>query len=184
MATVVLRPVNLHWIQNAADDPADLCAHGDIEFRIGEDVLLDRTAGQDVTVSAAALYLLRTLSRPHTRTAPVGSQLFPCCGFAMFDMPGQDEVAICGCGSGADFEVDHRADGSGVSVRSQDGRKWAVEWPEWKAAVFDFADRVSAFYAASAPKQPYDEESAAGFRKFVAEWLRRRGQPLSAGFAS
>ena len=32
---VVLRPLNLRWIKDAADDPADFCAHGDVEFRIG-----------------------------------------------------------------------------------------------------------------------------------------------------
>jgi hypothetical protein len=37
---VILQPVNLRWIHGVADDPKDLCAHGDIEFRIGEDVLL------------------------------------------------------------------------------------------------------------------------------------------------
>src|SRR5262249_51982860 len=60
-AVLILQPLKLRWIQGAADDPKDLCAHGDVEFRIGDDVLLD-TNGKDLTVSAAALYLLRTLS--------------------------------------------------------------------------------------------------------------------------
>ena len=38
-----------------------------------------------------------------------------------------------------------------------------------------FADDVSAFYAACAPKQPAAED-AAGFRKVQAEWARRRGE--------
>jgi hypothetical protein len=78
---LVLQPLNLRWISHAADDPADCCAHGDVVFRIGDDILLDETNGRDLTVSAAALYLLRTLSVPHSRAAPVGDQLFPCCGF-------------------------------------------------------------------------------------------------------
>lgn len=89
------------------DDPKDLCAHGDVTFRLGEDVLLD-TNGRDLTVSAAALYLLRTLSVPHTRELPVGDHLFPCCGFAMRDIPGERDVAICGCPNGEDFEVLHQ----------------------------------------------------------------------------
>jgi hypothetical protein len=175
-AMVLLRPVNLRWIQEAVDDAKDLCAHGDVEFRIRDDVLLDGN-GQNLTVSAAALYLLRTLSVPHTKASPVGDHLFPCCGFAMWDIPGQADVAICGCPNGEDFEVLHEVRGTGVIVQGADGREWHVNWPEWRATVFDFADRVSLFYAACSPKQP-SAEDAAGFMKFRAEWERRRGQQL------
>jgi hypothetical protein len=173
---VILRPANLGLIRGAADDPKDLCAHGDVEFRIGGDTLLD-TTGRDLTVSAAALYLLRTLSVPHTREAPVGDHLFPCCGFAMWDIPGGEDVAICGCPNGEDFEVLHEVSGAGVVIRAADGREWKVGWPDWRTAVFAFADRVSEFYAVSSPKEPSGED-AAGFKKFKAEWERRRGVQL------
>jgi hypothetical protein len=173
---VILQPVKLRWIQGAADDQKDLCAHGDVEFRIGGDVLLDTNA-KDLTVSAAAMYLRRTLSAPHTKAAPVGDHLFPCCGFAMWDIPDQEDVALCGCPNGEDFEVLHQVSGAGVVVRSADGREWQVGWPEWRAAVFGFADPVSEFYAACSPKQP-SEDDAAGFMKFKAEWERRRGVGL------
>jgi hypothetical protein len=170
---VILQPLKLRWIQGAADDPKDLCAHGDVEFRIGADVLLD-TNGKDLTVSAAALYLLRTLSVPHTKAAPVGDHLFPCCGFAMWDIPDQEDVALSGCFNGEDFEVVHQVNGAGDVVRSADGHEWQVGWPEWRAAVFGFADRVSEFYAECSPKHP-SEDDAAAFMKFKAEWARRRG---------
>jgi hypothetical protein len=170
---IILRPIRLHSIQGAVDEPTDLCAHGDVEFRVGEDVLLD-TNGGDLTVSAAALYLLRTLSIPHTKANPVGDHLFPCCGFAMWDMPGQEDVAICGCPNGEDFEILHQANGEGIVIRATDGREWIVGWPQWRAAVFVFADAVSDFYAACSPKQPSDED-VAGFKKFWSEWERRRG---------
>ena len=141
---VILQPVNLRWIQGAADDPKDLCAHGDVLFRIGEDVLLDTDDGKDLTVSAAALYLLRTLSVPHTTAAPVGDHLFPCCGFAMWDVPDQEDVVLCGCPNGEDFEVLHDVDAR-VVVRRTNGDPWRIGWPEWRAAVFSFADRVSEF---------------------------------------
>jgi hypothetical protein len=180
---VILRPVNLRWIQGAADDPKDLCAHGDVEFRIGGDTLL-ATNGRDLTVSAAALYLLRTLSKPHTKEAPVGDHLFPCCAFAMWDIPGEADVAICGCPNGEDFEVLHQVSGSGVVVRAADGREWEVSWPDWRTAVFAFVDSVSEFYAACSPKQPSDED-AAGFKKFRTEWRRRRrGQQLGSSSRS
>lgn len=167
-------------MNGAADDPRDLCAHGGVEFRIGDDVLL-ATQGADLTVSAAALYLLRTLSVPHTKAAPVGDHLFPCCGFTMWDLPEQEDVYVCGCSNGEDFEVLHEVDGTGVVVRAADGREWRVGWPEWRRAVVAFADRVSGYDAACSPKHP-SEDDAAGFRKFRAEWQRRRGLPL--GLAS
>src|SRR5258708_2704438 len=62
MPLIILRPTNLHWINGSADDPADLCAHAGVDFRIGGDTPL---RGGDWNVSAAALYLLRMLSQPH-----------------------------------------------------------------------------------------------------------------------
>jgi hypothetical protein len=173
---VVLRPLNLRWINGPGDDPQDLCAHGDVEFRVGENVLLDPTAGRNLTVSAAALYLLRTLSAPHTKQSPVGDHLFPCCGFTMYDIDDQDDVVICGCPSGVDFEVRHQ--GGEVVIRSDEGREYRAAGDEWRSAVFEFADRVSSFYAGAATKQPADDEDRRGFAKFASEWERRRGRPL------
>ena len=45
------------WINGPEDDPQDLCLHGHVTVRIGDTVLED-----DGTVSATALYLLKTLT--------------------------------------------------------------------------------------------------------------------------
>lgn len=174
---VQLSPVHLRWIKGSKDDPEDLCAHGDFEFRIGGDVLSDGSAGRELTLSAAALYLLRTLSRSHTRDEPVGDHLFPCCGHAMYDLPDQDEVVIVGCPDGEDFEVDHREGDALVLVRAAGGLEWSVDRDSWRDAVCTFADGVSEFYAMSSPKRPTADD-AAGFRAFQAEWERRRGRPF------
>lgn len=176
--SVQLSPVDLRWNEAAEDDPADLCAHGDFEFRIDGDVLSDGFAGRELTLSAGALYLMRTLSRPHTKDAPVGDQLFPCCGFNMYDVAGESDVLILGCPNGEDFEVDHREGGNLVVVRAPEGREWFVDRDSWREAVFAFADAVSEFYARSLPKRP-SPEGAAGYRAFEAEWERRRGRPLA-----
>jgi hypothetical protein len=175
--SVILRPLNLHWMRGAIDDTNDLCAHADIEFRIGADVLIDDANGKGLTISAAALFLLRTLTRPHSNQAPVGDQLFPCCGFDMFDLPDHDGVVILGCGHGVNFEVSLSV-GGGPVIRSDDGREWPLEWHEWRDAVFGFADSVSAFYASCSPKQASDDKLARGFRKYASEWACRRGVPF------
>lgn len=179
---MILRPLNLRWIDGTCDDPRDLCAHGDVEFRVGADVLLDPTVGRDLTVSTAALYLLRTLSTSHTRQAPVGDHLFPCCGFTMYDVDDEADVLICGCPNGVDFEV--WREGPEVVIRSDEGRDYRLPGDQWRSAVFEFADRISEFYADAAEKQPMDDEVRSGFAKFVLEWERRRGRPLGSLKAS
>jgi hypothetical protein len=173
MPKLILRPTNLHWIKGDSDDPKDLCAHAGIEFRVGKDTLVSPNDG-DWTVSAAALYLLRTLSEPHTKSSPVGDHLFPCCGFAMFDVEGQEDVLICGCPSGIDFQVIR--EGKEVVLIGPDSGARRLQWSDWRKAVCEFSDAVQSFYAASSPKQPFDEEDAKGFRKFMEEWKRRRVQ--------
>jgi hypothetical protein len=179
-ATVTLRPVNLCWLKGAPDEPADLCAHGQVEFRVGGDILMDPAKSLEVTVSAAALYLLRTLSRSHTKAKQVGDNLFPCCGFAMFDTPGELDVLIVGCPEGADFEVLHVDGGAGIRIQADDGRAWQLTQAEWHAAVFKFADLVAELYARSTPKRPSADDTA-GFKAFTSEWERRRGKPLMSG---
>lgn len=170
--SIVLQPLNLCWVNGAEDDPSDLCAHGDVEFRIGGDRLLGEEKGRNLTVSAASLYLLRTLSVSHTRESPVGEHLFPCCGFCFYAVPGEPDVVVSGCPNGEDFEVLLR--GEDVAIRATDGCEWSVDRTIWREAVFAFADRVSEFFAACSPKQP-DPDDANGFAAFVAEWERRRG---------
>jgi hypothetical protein len=168
---IVLTPTRLHWLGDVADDPFDLCAHSPVDFRIADTILV-RPEDGDWAVSAAALYLLRTLERDHTREKPVGSQFFPCCGHAMFQVPNLSEVVIIGCAHGADFEVRHS--GSDVLVSTPTGSTLAVLGSEWRKAVFNFADSVRAFYDRCLPKESGEPEDEAAFSLFWQEWSRRR----------
>ena len=171
IAMISLRPTNLHWISGSADDLADLCAHAGVEFEVDGDLLVQ--AG-DWTVSAAAVYLLRTLSRSHTKSEPVAEFLFPCCGNGMFDVEGQSDVLIVGCNSGVDFEVVRVEDE--VLLTVADGRQHRIAFADWTRAVCRFSDAVQAFYAGASPKQPSDDIEQNGFQKFQSEWSRRRSQ--------
>lgn len=51
---------NLEWINEEKDDPNDLCLHGDAVAKIGEEIF-----EYSATVSATALYLLKTLTQDH-----------------------------------------------------------------------------------------------------------------------
>lgn len=177
--SVILRPVKLSWLHGAADDPTDLCVHARVDFRIGDHVLVDAERDLEVTVSAAGLYLMRTLERDHTRKSPVGDHLFPCCGFTLYEEAGSLDVVIIGCPNGVDFEVTYAAGDDRVLVRAMSGREWEVARQDWRSAVFSFADAVSNFVATASPKTT-SVDDAAGFRKFLTEWERRRGRPFGA----
>ena len=167
---LVLRPTNLHWMNVDAPDPADLCVHSPVEFLIGRARLVEPDAG-DWTVSAAALYLLRTLSRPHVKSSRLGDHLFPCCGFTMYDIAGEDDVLILGCSNGIDLEVTRHDDK--IVVTAGDGTQHQVSFVEWKSAVRAFSQTVRAFYDLSPRRQPADAEAEKGFRKLMTEWDRR-----------
>ncbi|RPD44565.1 hypothetical protein DNI29_20750 [Hymenobacter sediminis] len=100
-----LKLLAIQWLENA-DEKEDLCAHGNVLVRIGSTVLSDATSGR-WTVSATALFLLRTLTQNHTVAAPVGDQLLPCCGFTMWPLANSDDVLVFGCPNGIDWAVEH-----------------------------------------------------------------------------
>ena len=168
---VTLRPTDLHWLKRDTDDPQDLCAHSPVEFRVAGQSIVEPSAG-DWSVNAAALYLLRTLSSVHTKDSPVGDHLFPCCGFTLYDLDGQDDVLIQGCVSGVDVQVARLRDQ--IVLTGPDGRQHVLAFSEWRNAVCNFSDSVRAFYARSQPREPFGEEDRKGFRKMMQEWDRRR----------
>ncbi len=170
---IKLKAIKLHWINDSPDDPKDLCAHGCVEFSIGElDVV--RPEDGDWCVSAAALYLLRTLSQSHTPVSPVGEHIFPCCGHSMYWDKDQEDCIIFGCPNGINFELIHK-DGN-VEIKISEEQVAHISFEAWRDSVCIFSDQISDFYRASAPKEPYDEDAKKGFDAFQREWTRRRKQ--------
>jgi hypothetical protein len=167
---ITLRALNPHWLVGTPDPTQDLCVHSTIEFRVDDELLVGREHGE-FTVSAAALFLLRTLSKAHEADADSWEQLFPCCGFNFIDRGENEDVLVLGCPNGVDMNVSRHGDE--ISVATRDGRERRVTYDEWRGAVCSFADSVRAFYDASARKRP-SKDDAPGFKRFVAEWERRR----------
>lgn len=171
---ITLVPTRLHWIKDdGSDDPSDLCAHSPVYFEIEGETLVSPSEG-DATVSAAAIYLLRTLEREHTKEHPICDHLFPCCGHALYDT-GDADVAISGCLNGSDVFVAHNDD-STLRITTAAGNSYFVAETEWRQTVHIFSDAVRAFYDRSLPKTPADEVDADGFARMMAEWTRRRSQ--------
>lgn len=166
---MILKPHNLHWLNEQPE--TDLCAHGAVTVEISGRLLATPEDG-DWCVSAAAIYLLRTLTATHTYDSPVGEQLIPCCGFAMHPQDDSADIFIMGCSSGVDWEVHH--EGDRIRLRTYEGEEEILTAEEWRQAVWSFADAVAGFYAASQPKQFSDDYDAQGFAVFQNEWTRRR----------
>lgn len=153
------------WIDGPADNPSDLCLHGKVTARIGDEALEDYG-----TVSASAMYLLRSLTEDHKTGEE--NQMIPCCGHFMVANDDLSEVWISGCPNGIDWTVEQVS--GGVKITTESGRETFVPIEEYRAEVYRFADKVETYYAACAPKEPYDDFSRKGYTAFWNEWHRRK----------
>lgn len=176
---VILKTTNLTWANGQLDDPEDMCAHGNIHFQIGSDILVKPDDGE-WTVSASALYLLRTLEKSHTFKSPLFDHLFPCCGFNMFNVQGEENVVICGCPNGIDFEIIHIYQEVVIRNTSKPLTIYKIPMSVWSDAVIAFSSNIRAFYEQSSPKQPDNSEDKDGYNKFIQEWNFRHEAACSA----
>ena len=162
---------NLTWVNGAADDPQDLCAHGHAVIHIGGEVL-----EYDAAVSASALYLLRSLTENHR--IEQGEQFLPCCGFAMYAKDDKlNAVDIIGCANGVDWSAIHN--GNKIKLTTKEGVKTIVSLENYQREVFRFADEVEEFYHACTEKQlPDNRADREGYLAFWGEWRRRRGSKV------
>ena len=172
---LTLSTSDLCWINESPDDPKDQCAHGKVLMSVGDTVFADPAEGQ-WTVSAAALYLLRTIEDDHTPEDPVAESnfLFPCCGFIAWEIEGRYGVLCQGCNIGIDVWVRHV--GSRVLLARGDAVS-EIEASDWSTAVRSFAREVEAFYSrCSLKREPDDELDRLGWRAFWSEWRSRMGR--------
>ena len=91
MGIFKIKADRFEWIGGAADDPQDRCMHGHVKVQFGDTVLEDIG-----TVSATALYLLKTLSEDKIMK-PYDIQMIPCCGHFLIANNDLTEVAISSC---------------------------------------------------------------------------------------
>jgi hypothetical protein len=164
----------MHWIRDEGDDPNDQCAHGAVEFEVNGVRFVSPEDG-DITVSAAGLFLLRTLEQSHTVDSSVAphSRLFPEDGFSAWAVGTTYKIIVFGGTSGVDLEVVRH--GETVEFRAPDGRKAVVSASEWREAVVAFVTTVEEFYDSSAPKgPPADPLDREGWEGFWSEWHERK----------
>lgn len=168
-----IRILDLHWIKDV-DDPTDLCAHGRVFVKIGNEIISDKKS-LDITVSASALYLMRTLKINYKKD-DFASQLLPCCGHFIIADDDNDFVNICGCPSGIDWTIIHTYDNR-IKHISDSGQEAIIGKEQYKKIVLDFADQVENFYKTSIPKTiPTDDFDKKGYLTFWKEWRNLRDE--------
>jgi hypothetical protein len=88
--------------------------------------------------------------------------------------------SFTGCNVGVNPDVIHSA--GMVTIRGEDGNEATVTEIEWRDAVVAFVDTVQAFYDASPPREPLDDDfEDAGWLAFWQEWRERRAAALRSG---
>ena len=158
---------NLCWIKNdGADDPDDLCLHGHVFAKIGEEIL-----EYDTTVSAAGLYLLRTLTENHI--IHEHEHILPCCGHWMMANEDLSSVNTGGCPNGVDWSVIH--ENGKIKLVTEAGRETLIGIDDYKQEVYAFADKIEDYYEKCPPKNmPSEEYERNGYTAFWNEWRRHR----------
>lgn len=156
---------NLEWINGEKDDPNDLCLHGDAVAKIGEEIF-----EYSATVSATALYLLKTLTQDHIINEE--NQMLPCCGHFMIPNDDLTNVDIYGCPNGIDWTVLH--DGDNIKLITESGRETVISLDEYQKEVFRFADEIEDFYKECSSKNLSNEYERDCYYAFWNEWHKRR----------
>ena len=83
---IEIKAYDLHWLNRVEDNPNDLCAHGSVAITIDEQRFVPE---DEYCVSAAAVYLLRTLDEGYEKSDQ-DEQLIPHCGHSMFEVENSD----------------------------------------------------------------------------------------------
>ena len=134
-----------------------------MSFIIGGEELSDDT---EWCVSASAFRFLHTVFENHF----IGSEdfLIPHCGHFMIPSADGKSVIVSGCNIGIDFNVIH--EDNRIKVQTGDRREYSLSFDEYRKAVLDYADRITAFYASNPPRKTENAFDKEGFRAFVSEY--------------
>jgi hypothetical protein len=166
-----LKLLDTHWIKGG-DDPSDLCVHGHVFVKIGNEVISDIEI-LDVCISAASLHLMRTIGANYKKD-DFASQLLPHCGHFIVPDESKTFSIIVGYLSGIDWTINHTKYDK-VEHISENGQAAIIDKEIYKNLVFQFADQVENFYRSSLPKKlPEDDVVKEGYLIFWKEWQKLR----------
>ncbi|GMO63288.1 MAG: hypothetical protein Ta2A_10300 [Treponemataceae bacterium] len=164
-----LNLINIHWL-TAKSSSDDLCAHGKVFVKIGDEIISDDNSG-DWTVTVTGLYLLRSIETDY-KPFMYGNYLLPCCGFN-FWMDETDKVFLLGCNSGIDFSIEHIANNL-IKIISKNNVAILIHKKEFIDIVLEFVSKIESFYKNNQRRKP-DRENKKGYKSFWEEWYKLKG---------
>ncbi len=168
----VIRIIDLHWIDRKEDNGKDLCLHGNVFVRIGDEII-DNGVDNNWTVSAGALMMLRSIETNHIAFKEENHML-PCCGHFMYIDEKTNKIVVLGCPTGIDWTVIH--EGTDVKLITENGKETIISNEEYKKTIFNYADKLKDFYDNSLSKifsEDYDREC---YSEFWKEWNKIRSR--------
>jgi len=142
------------WVNDSKDYPEDLCLHGYIYFRLGENVITD---SYYCTISAAGLYLLRSIEDDHTVAC---GHMFPCCGFFA-------DWGIVDCPNGIWLLVSHVDDK--IKLTTSDTNV-VMPLAEYKEIILPFIEEIETIYEQNPRQLPEDKSEREVYAEFWDEW--------------
>lgn len=160
-----LRILKLNWLKGYDDNGTDLCLHGTIFLKIGDEIVSNPE--EELTLSAAALFLLRSL-RENWNPETAENLLFPHCGHSMFPQK-NSRVIVIGCDFGIDLTIHHEVNQQ-VRLTTLNGTSILIAEADFQKIVLDFAQQIEKFYEKSPRKLPEDKEDLAGYEDFWQEF--------------
>lgn len=165
-----IKIIRQHWIKdNGLDDRHDLCSHGEVFIRIGQEIISNEDSGS-WALSAAGLYLLRSLEQD-CEFDQFSNQLVPCCGhFIIPNDNGENFVTIIGCPNGVDWKIKHVD--KWVTFESIKGNTGQLSFEAYKRMIIHFTNEIETFYGDPKLKViPEEEFDRLGFEQFWSEWV-------------
>jgi len=134
--------LSLYWLGNMNEE-LDLCAHGKLFVKIGDEIICDENTSE-ITVSSTALYLMRTLEENYKKD-DYASQLLPCCAFNFFaENENDDFVNIVGCPSGIDWTITH-TDNKKIKHVTEKGNEAELEFKIYKKIILNLLIKLKTF---------------------------------------
>ena len=150
----------------------DCCIHGNVVFKIGDNLLSDNT---EWCVSASAYRFLHTLFENHFMGAE--DFLIPCCGHFIIPSEDKTSVTISGCRNGVDFNIIHEDES--ITIVTAENIEYRIPFEDYKKAVVSFAKQVMDFYKESPPREFEDDFDKDGYSAFVPEWYSLYDKAIS-----
>ena len=168
-----IKILKCHWIpEDNPENKEDLCLHGKIFIRIGDEILSD-IESDSWTLSAASLFLLRTLNMDY-EPGDFENLLIPCCGHFIVAEDNKP-VAVLGCPGGIEWTIKHIVGGL-VRHISNNGSEAIISEEEYRKMVFDFSDRAEQLYIDNPRILPSNEFDLQGYNGFWKNWKELRNE--------